>query len=97
MESHSSGRVIKAKKDLEINEELKRQIEEQENKVRELENELESLKQIKLREKERAKNDDLEQRPISKPKPSFIPTPPTSADRRNGYINRFRRATSASR
>eukprot|EP00795_Rhopilema_esculentum_P014302 gene14302-5339_t len=96
MESHSNSRVIKVKQDLEINEELKRQIEEQENKVRDLENELESLKQIKLREKERAKNDDLEQRPISKSKPSFIPTPPTSADRRNGYVNRFRRATSAS-
>ena len=103
LESYSSSRVVKAKQELEINSELKQQIEAQERKVKNLEDELEALKKAKSHEKEmervqeKGRNEmiDLEQRPFSKR--SLIPTPPTSADRRIGYTNRFRRTTSASR
>ena len=105
LECQSSNRTLTAKHETEINHELKGQIEAQERKVRELEDELESLKKAKSHEKEMQKSQakgrdeisDLEQRPLSKTNRSLIPTPPTSAGRRSGYTNRFRRTTSASR
>lgn len=95
-EIDSNSRVVKAKQDLDINFELTKQIEDQERKVKELEEEIQNLKLSKSRDKQGRDADGLEQRPLSRPKPSLIPTPPTSADRRNGF-NRFKRTTSASR
>ena len=105
LECQSSNRTLKAKHETEINLELKRQVEAQERKVQELEDELENLKKAKSHEKEmensqakgRDETSDLEQRPLSKVNRSLIPTPPTSAGRRSGYTNRFRRTTSGSR
>ena len=96
MESNSNSRVVKAKQDLDINIELTKQIEQQERKVKELEEEIQNLKVSKSRDKQGRDTEGLERNPMSRPKPSLIPTPPTSADRRNGF-NRFKRTTSASR
>ena len=102
LELLSSSRVVKANNDTEINDELKGKIEAQERKVRELEEELEALKKTKSHEKELQKSQgkdevsNLEQRPLSKTTRSLIPTPPTSAGKRTGYTNRFRRTISAS-
>jgi len=102
LESHSNNRVLKTKHETQANNELKEQIEAQQRKVRELEEELKALKKARSHDKEaeKAKKNheapDPEQRPLSKLKQSLIPTPPTSAERRTGYTNRFRRASASS-
>ena len=101
LEAHSNNRILKAKHETEANTQLKEQIEAQQRKVKELEEELKALKKAKSHEKEAEKAKkkheapDLEQRPLSKLRNSLIPTPPTSADRRTGYTNRFRRASAS--
>ncbi len=100
LESSSNNRVVKASHDIQLNNELKKQVEEQEKKVKQLEDEIQSLKHAKTQEKHKENrinsananvDGQLTQKPISRP--SLIPTPPASADRKNGY--RYRRTSSA--
>lgn len=98
---------MKANQESEMNNELKRQIEIQEKKVKSLEDELDSLKRLKSHEKEVARSEekaddgmiDSQRNQVNRSSTrSLIPTPPTSGDRRMaGYTKRYRRNISASR
>ena len=99
--SSPSNRVVKATQDVQIHNDLNRKVEEQEQKVKELEDEIQSLKDAKIHDKQKEnrmnsanerRNELLSQEKIRRAKPSLIPTPPTSAERRNGY--RIRRPSS---